>query len=128
MLILEDLKTIKHINKAEEAFKELPKYIYDSLEDIGMIGELDEYHWYHIGHVDDKSNYYNAEDGYFEFSFIVYMYNGSYAEGSDIQLRYDKNSNKWEINSYEDTYFDYTDAELWKHMFFNKRKIEGGEY
>jgi inorganic triphosphatase YgiF len=56
------------------------------------------------------------------------MYNGSYAEGSDIQLRYDKNNNKWEINSYEDTYFDYTDAELWKHMFFNKKKIVGGEY
>ena len=127
MLTLENLKTIKRITTAGEAFKELPKYIYDSLEDIGMIGELDEYHWYHIGHV-EKHDYYNAEDGYFEFSFVVYMYNGSYAEGSEIQLRYDSNKDLWEINSYEDTYFDYTDAELWKHMFFNKRRIEGGGY
>jgi len=41
MLILEDLKTIKHVHKAEEAFKELPKYIYDSLEACIVVTTMD---------------------------------------------------------------------------------------
>lgn len=106
---------LKECSTAEEAFKVLPTYIYENLnEEELVIPELGEYNFKSVKVISINVN----DEDYYEFTtkFVEYNNYESY-----ITLRYDKHKEQWEIGDYEEFYTDYSEGELWKHLYFTKR-------